>query len=68
MSGALICLGCGALAHVRHVYLCPDCYGQLPPDTRDRLTRPDAERSGRIFQLLSALRRDVPLGKIQVAA
>jgi hypothetical protein len=64
----LICLGCGQRVHVRHLHLCPECLSQLPQETRERLERKDVAAQGRLFQLLSAIHRGVPLTKIQVAA
>ena len=53
----------------RRKYLCLTCWYELPPITRMRL-RESADKTkarDRLFQLLSALRRDVPLDEIEVA-
>lgn len=62
-----ICLGCGERRLVEH-YLCRACWRQLPVETRRRLWLRDAEARNRLFQLFSAIRRDVPLERIEVGA
>lgn len=55
--------------------LCTDCWDRLPAATRERLElacgandEARAARQDRLFQLLSALRRGVPLARIQIVA
>jgi hypothetical protein len=64
------CLACGIKAPSRK-YLCNSCWLELPDVTRERLE--DARASvtlarDRLFQLLSAIRRSVPLNRIEVVA
>ena len=65
---AAICLGCGARERADRQYLCKGCWFALPPITRTRLRQRDAEARNRLFQMMSAIRRGVPLASIQVAA
>ena len=64
------CPACGGQMRRPRQYLCKTCWYQLPPLTRVRLRESgDKEKArDRLFQLLSALRRDVPLDEIEVAA
>jgi predicted amidophosphoribosyltransferase len=64
------CPACAQLKKKPGQYLCPDCWYELPPITRTRLNeRGDKlKASERYFQLLSAIRRNVELCEIQVAA
>lgn len=65
-----ICLGCGAKRRRSRQYLCVVCWYELPPITRVRLSevRDRDKARDRLFQLLSALRRGIPLAGIEVAA
>jgi hypothetical protein len=64
------CFACGLKSPSRK-YLCNSCWLELPDVTRDRLE--DAQASvtlarDRLFQLLSAIKRCVPLNRIEVVA
>lgn len=64
------CVHCGARLGGCLKYLCTTCWYRLPPMTRVRLRETgDATKArDRLFQLLSAIRRGVPLDDIKVAA
>jgi hypothetical protein len=64
------CPGCGGQLRGLRKYLCLTCWYALAPLTRARLSEAHDQQKARerLFQLLSAIRRGVPLGDIQVAA
>jgi len=64
------CPGCGAMMRRPLQYLCRSCWYHLPPMTRYRLRVNDDKQvaRSRLFQLLSAIRRGVPLEDIELAA
>jgi hypothetical protein len=65
----VICLACRARGvRLFASALCDGCAEQLSLETLRRLTLRDGEARNRLFQLLSAIRRDVPLDAIEVAA
>ncbi len=47
---------------------CGACWRRLPVATRERLCLADAGRRNRLFQLMSAMRRRVPLEQVEVSA
>jgi hypothetical protein len=61
------CLAC-RIRPASEFDLCRECLFQLPSITRARLRQRDHDVQNRLFQLLSALHRRVPLGRIEVAA
>lgn len=65
----MICLACrtsGVKLYVSAV--CAGCWFELPNETRRRLDLADGESRNRLFQLMSALRREVALSEITVSA
>ncbi|MFE3169305.1 hypothetical protein [Streptomyces sp. NPDC059224] len=62
----LDCPGCHTGWRTPRQLLCPDCWPQLPHDTRTRLQRRDVLAERRRTQLRAALRDRIPLGVIRV--
>jgi hypothetical protein len=48
--------------------LCASCWNGLSAQTRARLRQRDHDVQARVFQLLSAIRRAVPLARIEITA
>lgn len=60
------CPACGA-AKGRQVYLCRECWFQLPPVSRERLSLHDPRAARRLLQLLKQIGAGVPLRSIDIA-